>query len=116
MEIGNRPWGKYEVLYDGDDCKVKRITVNPGGQLSLQYHKHRMEDWIIVSGKGDVTINGTTRTVSSPDTVHILQGDIHRVTNTSDEPFVFIEVQRGTYFGEDDIVRLEDKYGRTDEN
>lgn len=112
MESEEKPWGKYEVLLNSEYCKVKRITVNPNEQLSLQYHKQRMEDWVIISGEGTVTVNGNTKKVSSPNSVHISQGDIHRVKNDNDEPFIFIEVQRGEYFGEDDIVRLEDKYGR----
>jgi mannose-6-phosphate isomerase-like protein (cupin superfamily) len=107
-----RPWGQYQILYDGDDCKVKRITVNPGGKLSYQYHFKRNEDWLIISGHGVVTLDGIKSSISPGHRIHIATKIPHRVHNTGSEPLVFIEIQTGSYFGEDDIVRIEDDYGR----
>ena len=107
-----RPWGRYDILWDGDDCKVKRITVSPGGKLSYQYHHKRAEDWIIISGSAMVTIDDNTFSAHSGERIHIAKTRKHRIENQSDEDVVFVEVQTGDYFGEDDIVRLEDSYGR----
>jgi mannose-6-phosphate isomerase len=107
-----RPWGQYQVLYDGDDCKVKRITVNPGGKLSYQYHLKRSEDWLVISGNGIVTLGKIKSSISPDQRVHISAETPHRIHNTGPEPLVFIEIQTGSYFGEDDIVRIEDDYGR----
>ena len=108
-----RPWGNYEVLLDSDDCKVKRITVNPGGKLSYQYHHKRSEIWSIVRGQAAVTLDGSTFQVKAGDVVEVPVGCKHRIQNTSDkEDLIFIEVQCGDYFGEDDIVRVEDDYNR----
>jgi mannose-6-phosphate isomerase len=113
MEENVRPWGRYDILYDGDDCKVKRITVKPGKRLSYQYHHKRDELWKVISGVGCVTLDGIDWPVQAGSDVNILKGVRHRVENIGrDEPLVFIEIQTGTYFGEDDIVRLEDDYGR----
>lgn len=108
-----RPWGRYEILWDGDDCKVKRITVNPGKKLSYQYHQKRAEDWIIIKGDPIITMDDRTYPLPSGNKLHIARGVKHRIENQSDESIVFIEVQTGSYLGEDDIVRLEDDYGRT---
>jgi mannose-6-phosphate isomerase len=107
-----RPWGKFEILLDSDKTKVKRITVNPGGELSLQYHHKRSEHWIVVEGIATVTLNNSEAEVNAGDSVYIPVGTKHRVANYGQEDLVFIEVQTGTYFGEDDIVRIEDKYNR----
>ena len=107
-----RFWGEYLVLQDESTHKVKMITVNPGGRLSYQYHHHRSETWVIVKGNAEVTINGITSLVLPGESIYIKQGDHHRVCNSSEVPLIFIEVQHGTYFGEDDIVRIEDDYGR----
>jgi mannose-6-phosphate isomerase-like protein (cupin superfamily) len=109
---GKRPWGYFEVLSEAMDHKVKRIFVAPGGCLSLQRHKKRAEHWYAVSGEGKATINGQEQTLSAGRAVDIPQGATHRLENQSDADLVVIEVQTGTYFGEDDIERLEDKYGR----
>lgn len=114
MEVGTRPWGYYEVLYDGDDCKVKRITVNPGHRLSLQYHNHRDETWKIISGNGSIIRNTVESSVQTGDVIYVACGTIHRIKNTGQMPLVFVEIQTGTYFGEDDIIRLEDDYERVD--
>jgi mannose-6-phosphate isomerase len=113
MDTNNkRPWGYFEVLSDAPDHKVKRIVVEPGGILSLQRHKLRAEHWFIVSGSGTATVEGKEYSVHAGSAVDIVQGAAHRMENTSSENLVIIEVQTGKYFGEDDIERLEDKYGR----
>ncbi|KAF0160047.1 MAG: glycosyltransferase [Syntrophaceae bacterium] len=107
-----RPWGYFEVLSDMGDHKVKRIVVAPGGSLSLQRHKLRSEHWYAVSGEGVATIDGKTFSLRGGTAADIPQGATHRLENLSGIDLVIIEVQTGTYFGEDDIERLEDKYGR----
>lgn len=111
-ESSKRPWGYFEVLSDAENHKVKRIVVKPGGSLSLQRHKRRVEHWYAVSGAGVATIDGKALSLAEGRAVDIPQGATHRLENTSDRDLVIIEVQTGTYFGEDDIERLEDKYGR----
>ncbi|MDP2855017.1 MAG: phosphomannose isomerase type II C-terminal cupin domain [Smithellaceae bacterium] len=110
--INRRPWGYYQILSDVLDHKVKRIVVEPGGSLSLQRHKMRSEHWYAVSGEGVATIDGKIFSLRAGRAVDIPQGATHRLENLSDVDLVIIEVQTGTYFGEDDIERLEDKYGR----
>lgn len=112
MEHDIRPWGEYWVLEDSDTHKVKRILVNPGGRLSLQYHQHRSEVWTIIVGKGTVTINDDVKEYKVGEVAQIPQGAKHRIENNTSEPVIFIEVQYGSYFGEDDIVRIEDDYSR----
>ena len=109
---GHRPWGFYEVLSDKEDHKVKRITVYPEKRLSLQRHKRRSEHWHIVNGKGVVTLDDKDVKVSGGISVDIGQEVLHRINNTGNENLVFVEVQRGDYFGEDDIERIEDDFGR----
>ena len=112
MEISERPWGRYEVILENSGYKVKKITVNPGGKLSLQSHEHRSEYWIIVSGTAKVTIGETTQKRQTGTSVFIPQGSRHRLENESYESMELIEVQLGDYLGEDDIKRYEDIYGR----
>lgn len=112
LEHDVRPWGEYWVLEDAETHKVKRILVNPGGRLSLQYHHHRAEVWTIVSGVGTITINEEIKDYTTGNVAQITLGAHHRMENRTNEPVVFIEVQYGTYFGEDDIVRVEDDYNR----
>lgn len=112
IEIDNRPWGRYEVLLNSEYCKVKRIHVKPGGRLSYQKHSKRQELWMIVKGVAAITIEGVTKNYKEDDTVFIPKETAHRIANTTESEIVFIEIQRGTYFGEDDIVRLEDDYER----
>lgn len=112
MEHDIRPWGQYWVLEDKPIHKVKRIEVNPGGRLSLQYHFKRAEVWTIVAGVGTITINKEVKDFTAGEVAIIPQGAHHRIENKTSEPVVFIEVQYGTYFGEDDIVRIEDDYNR----
>ena len=107
-----RPWGFYENLIDDKTHKVKRITVYPEKRLSLQSHEKRAEHWFIVQGDAIVTLNDTERQLISGDSINIGIKDIHRIQNVGKENVIFIEVQTGEYFGEDDIVRYEDDFGR----
>jgi mannose-6-phosphate isomerase len=107
-----RPWGQYWVLEDMETHKVKHIQVNPGERLSYQYHQYRSEIWTIVAGLATVTLEGVITTYKEGDVVMIPQGAKHRVQNTGSELLEIIEVQLGTYFGEDDIIRIEDDYAR----
>jgi len=108
----DRPWGRWEVLAVGDGFAVKRIVVKPGQILSLQFHHHRAEHWIVLAGEADVTIDGTLRRLGPDDTAFIPVGAQHRIANPSGVDLEFIEVQSGARLDEDDIVRLEDSYGR----
>ena len=112
MEYDERPWGNYQVLDEGQGFKVKRITVHPGKRLSLQRHARREEHWVIVAGSGLATRDDETVEVGPRDTFHIPVGAVHRLENPGAEPLVMIEVQHGDYLGEDDIVRIEDDFGR----
>jgi mannose-6-phosphate isomerase len=112
QEVDKRPWGKYEVLLDTDDVKVKRITVNPYSRLSYQYHEQRREQWTVVSGILSVILDDEKIFRSPGESIKIPLGAKHRAWNETHEPVVFIEVQTGTYFGEDDIIRIEDDYER----
>jgi len=105
-------WGSFEVLSEASNHKVKRIVVEPGGILSLQHHKQRSEHWFVVSGKGIASVDGKDYSVQNGSAVDIPLKKTHRLENSSTENLVIIEVQTGEYFGEDDIERLEDKYGR----
>ena len=111
--IDKRPWGEYEVLLDENNVKVKKITVQPGGRLSYQYHNKRSEVWTIIEGTGLLTKDGATEIISPGNILTIPQGCKHRIENTGSQFITFIEVQMGSYFGEDDIIRIEDDYGRT---
>lgn len=108
----HRPWGYYQVLSDEPDHKVKRIVVYPGQRLSLQRHHRRMEHWHFILGYAVVTVNNREIAVRPGESIDIPQGAWHRIKNAGNDNVVFIEVQRGEYFGEDDIERLEDDYGR----
>ena len=110
--IEERPWGSFENLLDTDYCKVKRIIVLPQQQLSYQYHHKRTEHWVIVQGDAIVTLNDKEYMFREGMVVEIPVGTKHRVRNDFDKNLIFIETQTGTYFGEDDIVRLADDYGR----
>src|SRR5579871_4914270 len=111
-EMDSRPWGSYVVLDEEPDHKIKRIVVSPGKRLSLQVHKRRSEHWFVVHGQGIVTLDQTTVEVGPGDSVDVEVGTAHRVENHGTSDLVFVEVQHGTYFGEDDIVRLDDDFGR----
>jgi mannose-6-phosphate isomerase len=112
-EFDERPWGSYTVLDDElFDHKVKRIVVAPGKRLSYQTHRQRAEHWFIVNGTATVTLDGVERDYAAGESVDIALGQAHRCENRGSTPVVLIEVQYGTYFGEDDIERLEDDFGR----
>jgi mannose-6-phosphate isomerase len=107
-----RPWGSFTVLDDGDGYKVKRMVVRPGKRLSYQRHARRSEHWFVVEGQGRVTLDGRVSELSKGMAVDIPVTTAHRIENDGATDLVFIEVQHGDYFGEDDIVRLEDDFGR----
>lgn len=107
-----RPWGKYEVLADKKEFKGKVITVDPGQQLSYQSHQKRSEHWVIISGQAEVVLDDKVNKLSTGNYIFIPQGAKHRMRNPGTEPLVFVEVQTGSYFGEDDIQRYEDDYNR----
>ena len=108
-----RPWGVYDSIDNGERFQVKRIVVKPGAQLSLQMHHHRAEHWIVVKGTAQVTNGDRTFLLSENESTFIPLGHVHRLTNPGKVPLEIIEVQSGSYLGEDDIVRFEDTYGRT---
>ncbi|MCI0749406.1 MAG: mannose-1-phosphate guanylyltransferase/mannose-6-phosphate isomerase [Nevskiales bacterium] len=108
-----RPWGSYETLIRGEHFQVKRITVRPGQKLSLQMHRHRAEHWVVVKGTARVTCGERVFMLNANESTFIPQGTKHRLENPGTEPLELIEVQSGVYLGEDDIVRFEDVYGRT---
>jgi len=112
-KFDRRPWGTFTVLDEGSDHKVKRIEVLPGKRLSYQKHAHRAEHWVIIKGTAKVTLNDEEISVPSGQAIDVPIGAAHRVENPGTELLVFIEVQRGSYLGEDDIVRLQDDFGRT---
>lgn len=109
----HRPWGYYESIDAGARFQVKRIVVIPGGVLSLQKHRHRAEHWVVVRGTAEVTIGEKVRAVHENESVYIPIGSVHRLANKGKIPLELIEVQTGSYFGEDDIERLDDVYKRT---
>lgn len=108
----NRPWGNYEGVDVGERFQVKRITVNPGASLSLQKHHHRAEHWIVVKGTAKVTCGEEILILSENQSTYIPLGEVHRLANPGKIPLEIIEVQSGSYLGEDDIIRFEDNYGR----
>jgi mannose-6-phosphate isomerase-like protein (cupin superfamily) len=112
LDFEDRPWGSWQVLDEAPGYKVKRIRVSGGSRLSLQTHQHRAEHWVVVSGVATCTVGQGTRRSLAGDSVDVPQGAAHRVANDELEELVIIEAQRGAYTGEDDIVRLEDDYGR----
>ena len=110
----NRPWGYYETIEVGQRFQVKRILVHPGQTLSLQSHRHRSEYWIVVKGTAEVEIEDAKTLLGEGEATHIPLGAVHRMHNPGKIAMELIEVQIGSYLGEDDIVRYEDIYGRTD--
>jgi mannose-6-phosphate isomerase-like protein (cupin superfamily) len=112
-KIVERPWGSFESIHSATQHQVKHIRVNPGEKLSLQYHHHRSEHWIVVQGCAEAVIDDEKHLILANDSVYIPKKAIHRLTNIGEEVLHLIEVQCGEYLGEDDIVRLVDKYGRT---
>jgi len=112
-EFDERPWGNFTVIDDDMfDHKVKRIVVAPGKRLSYQQHAKRAEHWFMVSGHATVVLDGVEHEIGPGESIDIQLGQAHRCENHGTTPVIFIEVQHGTYFGEDDIVRLEDDFGR----
>jgi len=107
-----RPWGKYDSMDQGQRFQVKRITVKPKAKLSVQMHHHRAEHWVVVSGTAKVTIDNVEKLISENESVYIPIGAVHALENPGKMPIELIEIQSGSYLGEDDIVRFEDLYGR----
>ncbi len=112
MEKDERPWGKYEVLCEAPGTKTKRIEVYPGKRFSLQKHLKRAEKWIVMTGQGIATVGEQQVKVGPGSFVDVPCGQTHRMHNIGETPLVIIEVQFGSYLGEDDIVRFEDDFGR----
>ena len=107
-----RPWGSYTILEEGERYKIKRIVVNPGERLSLQMHYHRSEHWVVIKGAAKVTIGEAESHVHENESIYVPKSTLHRLENPGKVPLEIIEVQNGEYVGEDDIVRLDDIYGR----
>jgi len=112
QSIEQRPWGNYTVVDEGFDFKVKRIQVFAGRRLSYQRHARRSEHWLIVHGQAIVTLDGRRLALVSGDAIDIPIGAAHRIENAGRDLLTFVEIQRGSYLGEDDIVRIEDDFGR----
>ena len=112
IERTERPWGWYETVSEVPGNKVKRIRVHPGQQLSLQKHHQRAEHWVVVLGTARITVGERVVDMSAGQHVDIAVGEVHRLANLTAEPVEIVEVQFGAYLGEDDIVRLQDDYGR----
>jgi mannose-6-phosphate isomerase-like protein (cupin superfamily) len=108
----NRPWGSWHVLDEGETFKVKRIVVDAGKRLSLQRHEFRAEHWFVVAGTATCTVDDETVVLRPGQSCDIRVGQVHRIANEGEETLVVIEVQQGSYTGEDDIIRLQDDYGR----
>lgn len=113
-QSAERPWGAWYVLDQGPGYKVKRIEVRGGHRLSYQTHEHRSEHWLVISGTATFVVDGVTTTAGPGEHVDVGQGSAHRIANDTEENVVIIEIQRGGYTGEDDIVRLDDDYQRCD--
>jgi len=111
-KVYHRPWGSYKTLQIDHGFQVKSITVNPGGRLSLQSHEKRAEHWVVVKGIATVTINESVKEYEVNEAVYIPQQAKHRLENFTKEPVIIVEVQVGSYLGEDDIKRYDDVYGR----
>jgi mannose-1-phosphate guanylyltransferase/mannose-6-phosphate isomerase len=109
-----RPWGSFTILHEEKGFKVKKVSINPGGKLSLQIHRHRSEHWTVVKGKAKITVDGSVDLYKENDSVYIPVSARHRAENCESTLLEIIEVQCGEYLGEDDIARIEDAYGRAD--
>jgi mannose-6-phosphate isomerase len=112
MNFDKRPWGNYTVLYTDENCQVKKLVVNPGERISLQSHEFRAEHWFIVSGNGIAELDGKEIDVVPGDSIDVPIGAKHRISCRETDPLIFIEVQTGSSFAEEDIVRYEDDYNR----
>ncbi len=111
-EAVEKPWGSYQNILDEPYTKVKKVVIKPGESPSYQYHFKRAEVWVIVEGRGELKLNGNKTYIEAGNVVKVPVEVKHQIRNTGTTDLVFIEVQLGSYFGEDDIVRVEDKYGR----
>ena len=111
-----RPWGSFLSIEEGTNWQIKKIEVNPGSSLSLQMHFHRSEHWVIVEGTAKIEIDNTEKIIGPNESVYIPLGVKHRLSNPTKSPLTLIEIQSGSYLGEDDIVRLDDLYGRNSPN
>ena len=107
-----RPWGSFLSIEEGNSWQIKKIEVNPGGSLSLQMHFHRSEHWVVVDGTAKVEIGNNEKIIGPNESVYIPLGSKHRLSNPTELPLILIEIQSGSYLGEDDIVRFDDIYGR----
>lgn len=107
-----RPWGIFYVIHDQKKYKLKRLEILPGKRLSYQYHERRSETWVIIQGSPIITLDDNIKSYKEGDTLIIQKGIKHRIENNSKKLVIMIEVQTGTYFGEDDIIRIEDDYNR----
>jgi mannose-6-phosphate isomerase-like protein (cupin superfamily) len=112
MHFEERPWGNYTVLHTDEICQVKKLVVNPGKRISLQSHEFRAEHWFIVSGQGIAELDGKEVEMGPGDSIDVPISSKHRISCSSDGPLVFIEVQTGSSFSEDDITRYGDDFGR----
>ena len=112
MKTTTRPWGSFTIIHEDVICKIKIITVNPNHRLSYQYHKLRNETWVMKEGLALITLNGVPNVYNPGETIIIPSYTLHRVENQTDDPIVFVEVQTGESFEEEDIVRIEDDYNR----
>ena len=112
-KIYERPWGTYRTIEQRDNYQLKHIIVYPGKRLSLQYHNHRDEHWTIIKGRATAQLDENIHELTVNDTLFIPKKSRHRITNNTDTNVEFIEIQIGDYLGENDIIRLEDDYGRT---
>ena len=114
-DVEVRPWGSWQVVDEGGGFKVKRITVTPGSRLSYQYHEHRAEHWVVVRGRATCVVDGEIVVVETGKCIDIGVGVAHRIGNSEDTELVIIEVNRGSYLEEDDIIRLQDDFGRVED-
>jgi mannose-6-phosphate isomerase-like protein (cupin superfamily) len=112
MKYEERPWGNYTVLYTDEACQVKKLVVNPGKRISLQSHKFRAEHWFIVSGQGIAALDGKEIEVGAGNSIDVPIGSRHRISCVSNDQLVFIEVQTGSCFAEEDTIPYEDDFGR----
>ena len=113
MHFEERPWGNYTILHTDDSCQVKKLVVNPGKRISLQSHKFRAEHWFVVSGQGIAELDSLEMQVGPGVSIDVPIGSKHRISCTGSERLVFIEVQTGSSFDEDDIIRYADDFGRS---
>jgi mannose-6-phosphate isomerase-like protein (cupin superfamily) len=114
LDSETRPWGSWHVIDVDNGYKIKRIHVTPGSRLSLQTHEHRSEHWVVIAGAATCTIDGVETVAVKGESIDVPLGAQHRLANLGEEELVIVEVQLGGYTGEDDIVRLEDDYGRNE--